>query len=217
MSLIVDCFLNTLTSVVGPTMMKGKCSRCKERLTLENASPAVVRSGYGRCRACERKHTKARQRTLGGKFILGRTQATFNEHKWELSFQQYAAIVASGECFYCGNPLPTAAAGLDRKDNADYAWDAVLPCCGKQPRAKGPRGCNETKSGEMAPIVLFAIRWYEKYGKLPTELDFIDRLQKFEGERDKMYLIISGLDSDGLKKLRRATSVRECLASLRSS
>lgn len=175
--------------------MRGKCSRCKERLTLENASPAVVRGGYGRCRACERKHTKARQRTLSGRFNLGKSQATFNEHKWELSFQQYAAIVASGECFYCGKPLPAAAAGLDRKENADYTWDAVLPCCGKQPRAKGPRGCNETKSGEMAPIVLFAIRWYEKYRKLPTEVDFIDRLQKFEAERDKMYLIVSGLDS----------------------
>jgi hypothetical protein len=194
--------------------MKGKCSRCKEVLTSGNASPAVFRSGYGRCRSCERKHTKTQQRTLGGRLTQGKTQAKFNDHKWDLSFQQYAAIVSSGECFYCGKPLPTAAAGLDRKENADYTWDAVLPCCGKQPRAKGPRGCNETKSGEMAPIVLFAIRWHEKYGKLPTEQDFLDRLRKFEDERDKMYQIICGLDSDGLRKLKRATSVRECLASL---
>ena len=66
----------------------------------------------------------------------------------------------------------------------------------------------------MAPIVLFAIRWHEKYGKLPTEQDFIDRLRKFEAERDRVYAIVSGLDSEGLKKLRRAVSVRECLASL---
>jgi len=107
--------------------------------------------------------------------------------------------------------LPTAAGGLDRKENVDYTWDAVLPCCGKQPRAKGPRGCNETKSGEMAPIVLFAIRWYEKCGKLPTEQDFRDRLGKFEAERDRVYAIISSLDSGWLKKLRRAASVRDCL------
>ena len=196
--------------------MRGKCSRCKERLTLENASPSVFRSGYGRCRSCERKHTKAQQRTLGGRFILGKSQATFNEHKWELSFQQYAAIVASGECFYCGKPLPSAAGGLDRKENADYTWDSVLPCCGKQPIAKGPRGCNETKSGGMAPIVLFAIRWHEKYGKLPAEQDFIDRLRKFEAERDRVYAMVNCLDSEGLRKLRRTSSVRECLASLRN-
>lgn len=195
--------------------MRGECSRCKELLTSENASPAVVRSGYGRCRSCERKHTNVQQRTLGGRFIQGKTQAKFNGHKWGLSFQQYAALVASGECFYCGNPLPTAASGLDRKENADYTWDAVLPCCGKQPKAKGPRCCNETKSGEMAPIVLFAIRWYEKYGKLPTEQDFHDRLRTFEVERDRVYSITSSLDSEGLKKLRRATSVGEYLASLR--
>ncbi len=195
--------------------MRGKCSRCKELLTSDNASPTVVRSGYGRCRSCERKHTKVRQRTLGGRFTQGKTQATFNGHKWSLSLQQYIAIVASGECFYCGKPLPTAAGGLDRKENVDYTWDAVLPCCGKQPKAKGPRGCNETKSGEMAPIVLFAIRWHEKYGKLPTEQDFRDRLRKFEAERDRVYGIISSLDSEGLKTLRRATSVRECLTLLR--
>jgi hypothetical protein len=41
-------------------MMKGKCGRCKNRLTLENASPSVVRDGYGRCRLCENEHTKKR-------------------------------------------------------------------------------------------------------------------------------------------------------------
>lgn len=194
--------------------MRGKCSRCKELLTSETASSAAVRSGYGRCRSCERKHTKVQQRTLGGRFMQGKTQAKFNGRKWDLSFQQYAAIVASGECFYCGKPLPTAAGGLDRKENEDYSWDTVLPCCGKQPRAKGPRGCNETKSGEITPIVLFAIRWHQKYGRLPTEQDFRDRLRTFEADRDRMYGIISSLDSEGLKKLRRATSVRECLASL---
>ncbi|MFZ0968285.1 MAG: hypothetical protein WAN13_08435 [Candidatus Acidiferrales bacterium] len=152
---------------------------------------------------------------MGGRFTQGKTQATFNGHKWSLSLQQYIAIVASGECFYCGKPLPPAAGGLDRKDNVDYTWVAVLPCCGKQPKAKGPRGCNETKSGEMAPIVLFAIRWHEKYGKLPTEQDFRDRLRKFEAERDRVYAIISSLDSEELKTLRRATSVRECLTLLR--
>ena len=96
----------------------------------------VFRSGYGRCRSCERKHTKAQQRTLGGRFILGKSQATFNEHKWDLSFQQYAAIVASGECFYCGKPLPTAAGGLDRKENADYTWDA---CCHVAENSRKPR------------------------------------------------------------------------------
>ncbi len=152
--------------------MNGECSRCKRPLTVENASSIVARTGNGRCRSCENEHTKGRSRTLGGGYTLGRSQAKFNNHKWELSFQQYAAIVASGTCFYCGNPLPTAAAGLDRKENEDYSWDTVFPCCGKQPRAKGPRGCNETKSHEIVPILLFVRRWYERSGKLPTEQRF---------------------------------------------
>jgi hypothetical protein len=194
--------------------MKGRCSRCKKRLTSENASVSVVSSGYGRCRACENEHAKKRSRTLGGKYNLGSAQARFNGHKWDLSFQEYAAIVALDECFYCGSPLPQAAGGLDREENGDYTWDAVLPCCGKQPRAAGPRGCNEIKSGEIAPIVLFARRWYEKYGRLPTEEDFVEKLQKFKTERDRVYKIICGLNSEELKRLRKGASVRMFLASL---
>lgn len=193
--------------------MKGQCSRCKEQFTLENASSSVVRSGRGRCRRCENEHAKKQSRTLGGKFNLGSAQAKYNGHKWELNFRQYAAIVALDECFYCGGPLPKAAGGLDREGNGDYSWDTVLPCCGKQPRAVGPRGCNEIKSGEIPPILLFVRRWFEKYGKLPTEQDFLDRLQKFRTERDRMYKILCGLNSEELKKLRRGISVREVLAS----
>jgi len=174
----------------------------------------VVKGGYGRCRLCENEHTKKRSRTLGGKFNLGSAQAKFNGHKWDLSFAQYAAIVALDECFYCGGPLPEAAGGLDRESNGDYAWDTVLPCCGKQPKADGPRGCNEIKSGEIAPIVLFARRWYEKYGSLPTEQDFTDKLKRFRNDRDRAYKILCGLNSGELTKLMRETSVRELLASL---
>ena len=194
--------------------MKGKCSRCKKRLTLENASSSVVRGGYGRCRSCENERQKQRSRTLGGKFNLGSTQAKFNGHKWDLNFQQYAAIVAFDECFYCGGPLPKAAAGLDRESNGDYSWGAVLPCCGKQPKAAGPRGCNEVKSGDVPPILMFVRRWYEKNGKLPTEQDFIVKLQKFKAERDKAYEILCGLSSEEIKKLKQETSVRTFLASL---
>lgn len=156
-------------------------------------------------------NTKTSEVEQYGKFNLGSAQARFNGHSWDLNFQQYAAIVASEECFYCGGPLPKAACGLDRVSNKDYCWDAVLPCCGKQPKAVGPRGCNETKSGDVAPIVLFARRWYEKYGKLPTEQDFIDRLQDFRSERDRVYKILCGLNSEELKELRRAVSVRGVL------
>ena len=194
-------------------MMRGKCSRCKKQLTLENASSSVVESGYGRCRLCEIEHTKRRSRTLGGKFNLGSAQAKYNGHKWGLNFQQYAAIMAFDECFYCGGPLPKAACGLDRKENEDYTWDTVLPCCGKQPKADGPRGCNEIKSGEFAPIVIFAHRWYEKFGKLPTEQDFNNRLQRFRSERDRAYETLCGLKSEELKNLKRDISVRKFLAS----
>jgi hypothetical protein len=195
--------------------MNGECSRCKRALTVENSSNAVARTGIGRCRSCENEHTKGRSRTLGGRYTLGRSQAKFNNHKWELTFQQYAAIVASGRCFYCGNTLPTAAAGLDRKENGDYTWDTVFPCCGKQPKSIGPRGCNETKSHEIAPILLFVRRWYEKSGKLPTEKDFADSVRKFEAERDRAFELLSRLQASEIKELRRAKSVSEWLATFR--
>ena len=191
--------------------MKVKCSQCKGALTSDSASHSVATTGRGRCRSCENAHAKVRSRTLGGRYTAGRGQAKFNKHKWELSFQQYAAIVSSDQCFYCDKSLPTAAAGLDRKDNGDYAWGSVFPCCGKQPRSAGPRGCNETKSGEIAPILLFVRRWYEKYGSLPTERDFINRVCEFEAGRDAALKVINSLDSHDLKKLRRAKSVREFL------
>ena len=115
----------------------------------------------------------------------------------------------------CDNPLPTAAAGLDRKENKDYSWDTVFPCCGKQPRAAGPRGCNETKSHEIAPILLFVRRWYERSGRLPKEQDFIDSVRQFDAERDKAFEIISKLEAGEVKKLKRARSVAEGLAALR--
>jgi hypothetical protein len=193
---------------------KGKCSVCKEQLTKDSASFSVFNSGYGRCRVCENERQKIRSRTLGGRFRLGSTQAKFNKHKWEISFKQYAAIVAAGECFYCGGSLPEAASGLDRISNGDYTWDDVLPCCGKQPKAKGPRGCNEIKSGEIPPILLFVRRWYEKYGQLPTEEDFNSKLRKFKVERDSAYKILSTLSPQEIKMLKQHISVRAFLSAL---
>ena len=69
------------------------------------------------------------------------------------------------------------------------------------------------KSGEIPPIALFARRWYEKYGKLPTEQDFVDKLQKFRAERDRVYELLCGLNSEELKKVRNDTSVRRFFAS----
>jgi hypothetical protein len=43
-------------------------------------------------------------------------------------------------CSYCGGPLPTAGAGLDRLDNSKgYDLDNVVPCCGDCNRLRGDR------------------------------------------------------------------------------
>jgi hypothetical protein len=63
----------------------------------------------------------------------------------------------------------------------------------------------------MVPILLFARRWYEKYGKLPVEQDFINKIREFEGERDSIYEVIRGLDLEDIKRLKRSKSVREFL------
>jgi len=69
----------------------------------------------------------------------------------------------------------------------------------------------------MAPIILFTWRQFQKYGKLPTEQDFINRIHEFEAERDKVFEVICGLNSNEIKILKRAKSVRESLEKLRKT
>jgi hypothetical protein len=56
-----------------------------------------------------------------------------------------------------------------------------------------------------------------KYGKLPIEQDFINKIREFEVERDKIYEVISDLDMEAIKRLKRSKSVREFLTQAGSS
>jgi hypothetical protein len=188
--------------------MKGQCCRCKKQITLENASSSVVRSGRGRCRLCEDEHAKKRSRTLGGKLNLGSAQAKYNGHKWELNFRQYAAIVALDECFYCGRSTTKGRGWIRLRSKWRLFLGHCITVLRETTEGCWSTSCNEMKSGEIPPILLFVRRWFEKCGQLPTEQDFLDRLQEFRTERDRTYKILCGLNSEGLKKLKRNISSR---------
>jgi hypothetical protein len=53
-----------------------------------------------------------------------------------LTVEQYATLVASGVCIYCGGGIPETG-GLDRKDSTvGYTFENCVPCC---------RRCNEVR------------------------------------------------------------------------
>jgi len=191
--------------------MKVKCSQCKGALTSDSASHSVATTGRGRCRSCENAHAKVRSRTLGGRYTAGRGQAKFNKHKWELSFQQYAAIVSSRQCFYCGKPSSDGGSWIRSEGQWRLRLGFGISMLRKAAAFRWPTGLHETKSGEIAPILLFVRRRYEMHRSLPTERDFINKVCEFEAGRNAAFKVISSLNLQDLRNLRRAKSVREYL------
>jgi|SRR5438067_890624 len=68
--------------------------------------------------------------TPAARFDRARERARARGIDWSLSIEQYAELLASGACTYCGGALPTNGAGLDRLDNhRSYELDNVVACC----------------------------------------------------------------------------------------
>jgi hypothetical protein len=102
---------------------------------------AVKRANATYCAAHPEKvkqMQRAADRTINGRYSVGKACAKRTGRIWALSLPQYAAIVSAGTCYYCTGPLPETGHGLDRVDNArGYETGNVLPCCGE---------CNQHRS-----------------------------------------------------------------------
>ncbi len=49
---------------------------------------------------------------------------------FNLSFDEYIALVQDAVWHYCGDPLPVFGSGLDRRNNdPSYSVETVVPCC----------------------------------------------------------------------------------------
>ena len=56
---------------------------------------------------------------------------------WDLTLEQYAAMITNTKCHYCGEDTPKTGTGLDRKNSyLGYSEENCVPCC---------RRCNEIR------------------------------------------------------------------------
>lgn len=76
-----------------------------------------------------RAYGQVQRRTPEGRYRQMRGCAKYRKLSYELSFEEYAALIEL-PCFYCEGPLPEAGTGLDRRDNKiGYTLENVVPCC----------------------------------------------------------------------------------------
>jgi hypothetical protein len=136
--------------------MTKACSRCKAEKPLEDfgARPKNTDGRKGVCRRCEsdnmldwnkkhREKVRARSRELGtvpkSRFSRFKKRCVFTDKHFDLTFEQWCALVIGKTCHYCAGPLQKKGCGLDRKDNAlGYIVGNVVACCKECNRLKGP-------------------------------------------------------------------------------
>lgn len=112
----------------------GHCHMCKRNVPLAEYGSL----SNSRCLECSRKIQYDKIRTIPGKYGSLRRAARFRGIKFELTLEQYIAIVADNKCTYCDGPLDEAGSGLDRINNDDgYNVTNVKPCCGEHNRIRG--------------------------------------------------------------------------------
>jgi 5-methylcytosine-specific restriction endonuclease McrA len=80
-----------------------------------------------------------RNRTPEGRFINGRSAAKQNGKAWNLTIEEFTALLPH-PCFYCDTPRVGVGAALDRIDNSKgYEIGNVLPACCECNRTRGDR------------------------------------------------------------------------------
>lgn len=81
---------------------------------------------------------RKRRRTIEGKYKTFLDNSSRRNFEVFLSLEDYRNLVEDRACTYCGNELPEAGSGLDRKDcSIGYTMDNCVPCCTTCNRIKG--------------------------------------------------------------------------------
>lgn len=82
-------------------------------------------------------------RTRRSRFTRGRHWAVRHGFEWDISWEDYQALLAK-PCDYCGTDLShETGRGLDRVDaSVGYLLSNVVPCCGR---------CNKVRGHEFTP------------------------------------------------------------------
>jgi hypothetical protein len=91
--------------------------------------------------ALEKKRARGKryEQTLRGRYVYLRTKARKRRLKFAISFKGYQELMATGGCYYCGDPtLGPRTTGIDRLDNAKgYELKNCVRCCWECNRVRG--------------------------------------------------------------------------------
>ena len=96
-----------------------------EKARLHELDPAV------------KENKRARNRDPKYRFVYSVTRTKERGMTWDLTLEQYAAMITNTKCHYCGEDAPKTGTGLDRKNSyLGYSEENCVPCC---------RRCNEIR------------------------------------------------------------------------
>jgi hypothetical protein len=112
---------------------KERCKKYKNNLTSEQIKH---RREHGRQyrqsekgKRSSKSNSHFHSRMPGGRLCNSRSRARRIGIGWTIEKTDYFELIKKS-CSYCGGPLPTAGAGLDRLDNGlGYHLNNVVPCC----------------------------------------------------------------------------------------
>jgi hypothetical protein len=104
------------------------CSGCKlEKSLSEFSKKRVTKDGLRNlCKSCE----SLVRRTINIRYSDCRSAAKKRGIHFDLTLEQFKALIEFAKCYYAGCKLPETKGGLDRLDpNKGYTMDNVVPCC----------------------------------------------------------------------------------------
>lgn len=104
------------------------CATCGKNFTYDQFNQRLNgpdgSSSY--CKGCIRKKVRLPR----GRFVTAKSSANKRGIPFELSYEEYSAIIAPGVCCYCGESADGAGGGIDRKDSLQgYTADNCVSCC----------------------------------------------------------------------------------------
>lgn len=120
------------------------CYYCKDCVREMNAAryladPKIARQRAAAWRSKNPARVAGLTRTFCARFH--KLKPRIRKKGGGMTKQQYLELIGANECHYCGDSLPPAGFGLDRKDNdLGYTFENCVPCC---------IGCNSAKGANF--------------------------------------------------------------------
>lgn len=128
------------------------CTNC-----LRAAAPSEFYPPNQECKDCTKWRAKVSRERIESRYARAKEASRRRGVEWQLSYEDYLAVVNDKACTYCDGELPVAGCGLDRKDErGPYSKENVAPCCTQCNRRKGACGAQWPYEDflELRPILI---------------------------------------------------------------